>query len=278
MSSPFENIPGLSTPPGPTPPTGIASLAPAMPEQKRSKLSKASSWVWQETGDVSEGDIFERKYREITNFYLAQAATDQMARAVLWLFRMYRPLAEAVCKEFTYSTEKVNGTFVGDAARGAQQTTMRPLVRDTFYDPTLPGLVIDWVQSQPAAAWPAGAALHVIPSRRTWALGSTYAEAVEDEQTYLILGYAEFLQNFPVAIAIHDWINDSLGWRNQNYFYPNHAMSNLMLMQFGSPRWVQTNERYRCDSWVRENKNVSVWPIGVEILIADRVGEYEAWP
>jgi len=268
----LPDIPGLPRPPGPTVPINIADLAPNMPEGKRAKLAQSSAWPWHAHGDVNEGSIFERKYREITNFYIAQAATDQMARAILWAFRMYRPLAEAIVKEFTYSTEKVNGSFVGDEAAGAMETTIRPLVRDTFLG-NITGLAcLDWRQSEPLALWPNGAFLHVIPSRRAWALLDRFATATRNQQTWLILGYAEFLQDFPVAVALHDWQNDAQGWRLQNYFYPNHAMSNLMFMQHGSPRWVETSTAYRCDAWVRENKNVCIWPIGIEVLIAPRVG------
>lgn len=273
MSLPRPNIPGLPPLPGPPVPVAISELAPNMPEGKRAKLAQASAWPWHATGDVNEGSIFERKYREITNYYIAQASTDQMARAILWAFRMYRPMAEAILKEFTYSTEKVNGSFLGDVAAGNMQTTMRPLVRDTFVGNVTGLSCIDWRQSEPLALWPNGSAIHIIPSRRAWALGDRFATAVRNHQTWLILGYAEFLQDFPIAVALHDWQNDSQGWRLQNYFYPNHAMSNLMFMQHGSPRWVETAGQYRSDAWVRENKNLCLWPIGVEIIIASDVGD-----
>ena len=250
-------------------PISIAQLAPNMPEAKRAKLAEASRWPWHTHGDVNEGHLFQRKYAEITNYYFAQALPNA-GKAVLELFRMYQPLAEAIVKEFTYSTEKVNGSFVGDEARGAMETTIRPLCRDSFVGNVTGTLCLDWRQSEPTAAWPNGALIHIIPSRRAWALGDRYATAVDKEQTWLILGYAEFLQDFPVVTALHDWINDSLGWRLPHWFFPNHAISNLMVHAFGSPRWVETNHRYRCDAWVRENKNVCLWPIGIEVLTGTR--------
>lgn len=270
MSTNLPGIPGLPTPPGPTVPVTIAQLAPNMPEGKRAKLAQASAWEWHAHGDVNEGSILDRKYREITDYYIAQAATDQMARAILWAFRMYQPLAEAIVKEFTYSTEKVNGSFVGDEAAGNMETTIRPLCRDTFVGNITGGLCLDYRQSQPLALWPAGALIHVIPSRRAWALGDRFATALRNHQTWLILGFAELLQDTPVVTALHDWINDHQGWRLPHWFFANHALSNMMFHAFGSPRWVETDTSYRCDAWVRENKNVCLWPIGIEVLTAAR--------
>lgn len=266
--------------------TSIAQLAPNMPEAKRAKLAQSSRWPWHTAGDVNEGHIFDRKFKEITNYYYCEALPNN-AKAILWAFQLYRPLIEAVAKEFTYSTEKVNGSFIGDEAAGAMETTMRPLIRDSFPGDVTPALtVLDWRQAEPLALWPGGSAIHIIPSRRMWNApnNNRWAVALDNHRTWVILGYAEFLQDFPVVTALHDRINDAQGWRLQQYFYPNHSLTNLMFHQHGSSRWVETGTQYRCDAWVRDNKAVCLWPIGVEILTADIVGNLDlsnlavGWP
>jgi len=242
-------------------------------KSKRSKLATASAWPWHTTGDVNQGDIFERKYKEIAGYYYAQAlGRDALGKSILQLFEKYKPLVAAVVKEFTYSTEKVNGEFLGDLARGSKETTIRPLVLDSFGDANH-NLVAAYTQT-PAAV----GEQHIIPTNAAHALGRTVAVTHENERTWVILGYAELHATIPVIDAIQEHINDSVGFRKPIYLYPQMAITNLLLVEKASPLWVETDHEFDLDGYAYRVNTFGLWPIGVEVITDAAIGLNLGWP
>jgi len=251
----------------------LAKLCPTMPESKRSKLANASTWPWHSTRDFNQGDIFERKYREIAGYYYAQATgREALGVSILKLFAKYKPVVEAFVKEFTYSTEKVNGEFMGDLARGARETTIRPIVRDSFGDEA--GTCYASYFQVPAAA---NAELHIIPDVASQAITTTVT-AHENHRAWLILGYAELFATLPVIDGIQEWVNDSIGFRKPIYCYPQHAITNLLLVQSGTPLYVETGDQFDLDGFAISTNTTGIWPIGVEVIIDPSIGLNVGWP
>ena len=251
----------------------LAELCPNMPEGKRAKLADASAWPWHRSGDVNQKDIFERKYKEIAGYYYAQAlGRDSLGKSILQLFEKYKPVVEAVVKEFTYSTEKVNGEFLGDLARGNKETTIRPLVLDSFGDEDH-NLVASYTQT-PAAV----GEQHIIPNNAAHAAGRTVAVAHERERTWIILGYAELHATIPVIDAIQEHVNDSVGFRKPIYLYPQMAITNLLLVEKASPLWVETGHELDIDGYAFRVNTFGLWPIGVEVITDAAIGLNLGWP
>ena len=252
----------------------LAELCPNMPEIQRSKLATSSTWDWHPVGDINQGDIFDRKYREVAGYYYAEATgRDPLAVSILKLFEKYRPVVEAVAKEFTYSTEKVNGEFMGDLARGASETTIRPLVLDSFGSAAN---VLSAVYSQNLPGAPAE--LHIIPDRVSHAAGRTVVVTHDKRRTWIILGYAELVATVSIIDAVQEHVNDRVGFRKPIYVYPQHAMTNLLLVQKGTPLWVETNHEFDLDGYAINNTMTGMWPIGVEVIVDVEIGLNLGWP
>lgn len=254
--------------------TNLAKLMPTMPEDKRRKLSNASTWDWHETRDFNQGDIFERKFREIAGYYYAEGAgRDSLVVAILKLFAKYKPAIEAFVKEFTYSTEKVNGEFMGDLARGGSETTIRPLVLDSFGN-------LAHVQAC-ANYWQLPAALadnNIIPDNVSHAAGRTTVLAHENLRAFFIIGYAELVSGVAVYDAVQEWVNDSIAFRKPLYCWPQLSMTNILLMQSGTPLYVETGEEYDLDGFATAAVNSGMWPIGVECIVDPEMGLNTGWP
>lgn len=251
----------------------LAELCPNMEEDKRSKLSKASAWPWHTARDFDEGHLFERKYREIAGYYYAQGvARDSLGASILKLFAKYRPVIEAFVKEFTYSTEKVNGEFMGDMARGGSETTIRPIVRDSFGDEA--GNCYASYQQVPAA----NVEQHIIPDAASHVASGGSVHAHDKHRAWLILGYAELIATVPVMDAVQEWVNDSIAFRKPIYLYPQHALTNLLLVQSGTPLYVETDEQYDLDGWPWTTNTTGMWPIGVEAIVDPSIGLNLGWP
>lgn len=247
-----------------------------MPEGKRAKLANASAWPWHTTGDVSQGDIFDRKFREIAAYYYAEAlAREPLGRSIMQLFSKYRPVVEAVAREFTYSTEKVNGEFLGDLARGSKETTIRPLVLDSFGGGVAPHNTLSAVYQQTPTAV---GELHIIPDAVSHTAGRTVVYTRDKRRTWIILGYAELVATIPVVEAIQEHINDSVGFRKPIYIYPQHAISNLLLTEKGSPLWVETGSEFDLDGYAWIVNATGMWPIGVECIVDAEIGLNLGWP
>lgn len=254
--------------------TSLAELCPNMEEDKRRKLSNASGWEWHESRDFNQEDIFERKFREIVGYYYAEGTgREGLGVAILKLFAKYRPVVEAFVKEFTYSTEKVNGDFMGDMAKGASETQLRPIVRDCFGDEAGACYASYW--QTPAAA---DAEIHIIPDEASHAAGNTEVLAHDEHRAWLILGYAELKATLPVLDAVQEWVNDSIQFRKPLYLYPQHAMTNLLLMQNGTPLYVETDEEYDLDGYALSTNTTGLWPIGFECIIDPSIGLNLGWP
>lgn len=259
--------------------TVLTKLVPTMPEDKRGKLANASTWDWHESRDFNQGDVFERKFREIAGWYYAEGAgRDPLVVAIAKLFAKYKPIIEAFVKEFTYSTEKVNGQFMGDLARGASEVTLRPLVLDSFG--TLAHVLACANYWQLPAA---GAENHIIPDNvRTAAEVAAgrvpAAFAHTNRRAWLILGYAELVAGVQVYDSVQEWINDSVGFRKPLYNWPQLSISNILLMQSGCPLYVETGEQFDLDGWATAAVNSGIWPIGVEAIVDPEIGLNLTWP
>ena len=252
----------------------LAELCPNMPEAKRSKLANASKWPWHVAGDVNQGDVFERKFKQLAGYYLAQAAgRDTLVKTIFQLFQTYKPVIVAAVKEFTYSTEKVNGEFMGDEARGAMETTMRPLVLDSFGSLAHVLSVTNYWQIPVALA-----ENHIIPDNVNNAAGRTEVFTHDRRRAWLILGWAELIATIPVYDSVQEWINDSMGFRKPYYLYPHVAMTNLLLMEKGTPTWVETNHSWDADGFALSATQSGMWPIGVEVIVDPEIGLNLGWP
>jgi len=251
----------------------LAQLCPNMEEDKRSKLSKASTWPWHTARDMNEEYIFERKFREIAGYYYAEGvARDPLGAAILKAFAKYKPVVAAFVKEFTYSTEKVNGEFMGDMARGGSETQLRPIVRDSFGDEA--GTCYASYSQVPVA----NTELQIIPDVAHSGVPDTYVTAHEKHRAWLILGYAELVATLPNLDAVQEWVNDSIGFRKPIYLYPQHAMTNLLFVQNGTPLYVETGEHYDLDGYPYTTNTVGLWPIGFECIIDPSIGLNLGWP
>ena len=261
--------------------TNLAKLCPTMPEDKRRKLANASTWLWHETRDFNQGDIFERKFREISGYYYAEGAgRDSLVVAIAKLFAKYKPVIEAFVKEFTYSTEKVNGEFMGDLARGASETTLRPLVLDSFGNVANVQACANYWQL-PAAVAPFGALPgenHIIPDNVSHVAGRPTVTAINNRRAWLILGYAELVAGVQVYDSVQEWVNDSIAFRKPLYSWPQQSISNILLMQSGTPLYVETGEQMDLDGWATAAVNSGIWPIGVECIIDPEIGLVLGWP
>jgi len=254
--------------------TNLAKLCPTMPEDKRRKLSNASTWPWHETRDFNQGDIFERKFREITGYYLeAGVARDSLGVSILKLFQKYKPAIEAFTKEFTYSTEKVNGEFMGDLARGGSEATIRPLVLDSFGNAAHVQACANYWQLPVA-----GAENNIIPDNISNTAGRTTVIAHENLRAWFIVGYAELVAGVAVYDSVQEWVNDSIAFRKPLYNWPQMSMTNLLLMQSGTPLYVETGEQYDLDGWATAAVNSGIWPIGVECIVDPEIGTIIGWP
>ncbi len=259
----------------------LAKLLPNMSEDKRKKLSNASNWDWHDARDFNEGDVFERKFREICGYYYAQGvARDSLGASILKLFQKYKPAMEAFVKEFTYSTEKVNGEFMGDIARGASETTIRPLVLDSFSDVayTAPSCANYWQLPGAVPAYPVPGEQHIIPDNIQTAAGRAEAVAHENRRAFFIVGYAELVAGVAVYDSVQEDVNDSIGLRNPLYHWPQMSMTNLLLMQNGTPLYVETGEEYDLDGWATAEVVSGLWPIGIECIIEPELGAVLGWP
>ena len=223
-----------------------------MPEKKREKLAKSSEWEWKTHGDVNEGDLFDRKLKECVGAYFSRNLP--LGKAILQLFDHHRPVIEAWVKEFTYNEDKVGGSFKGDLATGSMETTLRPLGVYSFANAL-------WTQRLAAAP----GTLNLIPDDTQ--ADETRETATEDQKTWLILGYCEFIAGVPIVTVVQEYINDSEGLRNPLYPYLVQAMSDLLIMERGSALWVETKEQLDIDVRVRNDTITGFWPIGLECLI-----------
>jgi len=254
--------------------TNLAKLMPNMPEDKRRKLSNASTWPWHETRDFNQGDVFERKFREITGYYYAEgAARDSLGVSIFKLFQKYKPAVEAFVKEFTYSTEKVNGEFMGDMARGGSEVTLRPLVLDSFGNAAHVQAVANYWQIPVA-----GAENNIIPDNVSHAAGRTTVIAHNNLRAWFIVGYAELTAGVAVYDSVQEWLNDSIAFRKPLYNWPVMSMTNVLLMQSGTPLYVETGEQFDLDGWATAAVASGIWPIGFECIVDPEIGLNIGWP
>lgn len=235
----------------------LAELAPNMPEKKRKKLASAGNIAWETHGDINQADLFDKKWKECVGYYYAE--NTPLAKAIMQLFRDNRGLVEAWVKEFSYSEDKVGGIFKGDLATGSQETTIRPIQPETFAN-------AEYTQDSGVAA---GDTINLIPDDGV-ADGSVET-ATEDEETWLILGYAEFIAGVPIATIIQEFTNDGEGLRNPLYIYPQQAMTNLLLAERSSPLWIETGHTLDIDYYLRNDTVTGMWPIGLECIVESAI-------
>lgn len=240
-------------------PTSLAELCPNMPETKRAKLAESSALAWKTHGDVNEGDVFERKFYECCGFYYAYNTPEGLA--ILNLFTRMRPLIEAWVKEFTYNTDKVGGSFKGDLATGLRETTIRPLGTWSFSNAA-------WTQQLSGAP----GMLNLIPDDDE-SDGSTET-ATEDQKTWLILGYAELIAGVPIVERVQEYMNDAEGLRNPLYVYLQQALSDLLIIERGSPLWTETGDALDIDVYVRNDTYTGFFPIGLECLVESQITDF----
>ena len=164
-------------------------------------------------------------------------------------------------KEFTYNEDKVGGAFKGDLATGGSETTIRPIGVYSFENAS-------WVQSLAA---PPGA-LNLIPDDTQ--PDGTYETAVEDEKTWIIIGYAEMIANVPIVTQVQEYTNDGEGLRNPLYVYPHQALANLRIVERGSALWIETGDRLDIDVYVRVDTDTGFWPLGLECLVETQIEDF----
>lgn len=237
----------------------LAELCPNMPEKKRENLAEASTWPWKGHGDINEGDLFERKFYECCGVYYAYNTPQGIA--LLNMFERMRPVIEAWVKEFTYNEDKVGGSFKGDLAKGGRETTIRPLGTWSFSNAA-------WSQTLSGAP----GMLNLIPDD-TQADASTET-ATEDEQTWLILGYAELIAGVPIVERVQEYTNDSEGLRNPLYVYLQQALSDLLIIERGSPLYIEDGDNLDLDVYVRNDTYTGFFPIGLECLVETQITDF----
>jgi len=166
----------------------------------------------------------------------------------------------------------VNGEVMGDLARGASETTLRPLVLDSFPETAtgVPGAANYW--QLPGAF----AENHIIPDNVFPAL--TTVIATVNRRAWLILGYAELVAGVQVYDSVQEWVNDSIAFRKPLYCWPQHSISNILLMQSNTPLYVETGEQFDLDGFATAAVNSSMWPIGVECIVDPEIGVCLGWP
>lgn len=237
----------------------LAELCPNMPEKKREKLAKSSELEWKTHGDVNEGDLFDRKFKECIGYYYSRNMP--RGKAILQLFEFYRPVIEAWVKEFTYNEDKVGGAFKGDLATGSSETTIRPLGIYGFTNAS-------WTQRLATAP----GAMNLIPDETQ--VDGSYETATEDEVSWLILGYAEMIAGVPIVTRIQEYTNDGVGLRNPLYVYPQQALTDLLIVERGSAFWIETGDRLDIDVYVRNDTLTGFWPIGLECLVETQITDF----
>lgn len=234
----------------------LAELCPNMPEKKREKFSKASGWGWKTHGDINEGDLLDRKLKECIGYYYS--TNMPRGKTILELFNYYRPVIEAWVKEFTYNEDKVNGSFKGDLATGASETTIRPLIPESFAH-------AQYTQRRVAGA----GVMNLIPDDTQAA--SSVETATKNEKTWLILGYCEFIAGVPIVTILQEYINDSEGLRNPLYVYPQQALTDLLLVERASALWIETGKQLDIDYYVRNDTVTGFFPVGLECLVETQI-------
>lgn len=236
----------------------LGKQSPAMPYKKREKLAKADrKWdlATYKVEDLTEEDIFERKYMEAANYYLSQA-TESSCKIILQMFKEAKPVVRAALKEFVHSPDKVDGSFVGDLAEASDEVTLRALCEDTFANAS-------YTNTPPSG----GGDMHLVPNV------SGTETATEDEQTWLIFGYAEFKVDTPVISRVQETLDDSEKTRRTLEVYLQQVLSDMQIFPRSSILWVETGGTIDIDAHALSDTTTGFFPIGIEICTANQVSD-----
>lgn len=232
----------------------LVDLVPNMLEFKRELVaSYDAQFPWRKHGDVDEGKVFERKFQELATGYFAQGATVS-ARVMFDQYIRYKALISAVARGHSYDEDIVGGSFVGDTAAGAAETTVRHLdMDDTF-------ATASWNQASVIGQ------MNIIPDDTI--ANNSVETAVANQETWIILGMYESLSGIPIHTRVQTFINDADANRLAQTCYLNQVLSNLLVFPYGTPFWVRESQTLDIDSFARAPAGVATGfiPFGVEIL------------
>jgi len=251
----------------------LSKLCPMMASDKRERLVEAQAehnlaTIAFEKGNISEMDVFTRKYEEIKSIYVAAVAGSNPLnmKAVLDMFNEYQPVVECVASYHIH--EQVKGTLACDVAESNKDVVMRPICEDSF-GTTAANTINRGPYTQTLTR---GTARNYIPSQASINDGGAATwTATREQQTIVILGYAEFMTlSEPVVSRIQETISDRVDDRRPLEVYLMQK-GDMKVLKRNSAEWVEDDTTLDINVTAINNGRTGMYPIGVDFAITSLV-------